>query len=90
MMFKYFWKLICFSATDAVVGDMSVSYLNTKNEKKKNDRRFVIPVPKLATLLIFSSIGRFFKPGDFFGPSPIVAFPQFPPGINLKPAETRQ
>ena len=50
----------------------------------------MIPAPKLAHPEIFSSIRRFFKPGDFFGTSPLSAFSQFPSGIYLKPVETRQ
>ena len=65
-------------------------YLNTKSDKKNNNRGFMVSVPKLAHPEISNAIGRFFKPRDFFGPSPIIAFSQFPLGINLKPVETRQ
>ena len=65
-------------------------YLITRIDKKNNDRGFMITVPKLAHPEIFNSIGRFFNPGDFFGPSPMFAFSQFPLGITLKPVEIRQ
>ena len=54
-----FLETVFFSATDAVVGEMSVSQ-HKKNEKKKNDCGFVIPVPKLPTLK-FSAQSDVFK-----------------------------
>ena len=88
MMCKYFWKLNFFLATDTVVGDMSVSQRKKREEKKQSwihDLR-----PTLAQPEMFSSIGHFFKSGDFFGSSPTFAFSQFHAGIDLKPVETRQ
>ena len=88
-MCKIFFKLELFPTTNAAVGDRSVAQ-HRKRGKQKNDRRFVILAPKLAHPEIFSSIRRFFKPGEFFGTSPLSAFSQFPSGIYLKPVETRQ
>ena len=68
--------------------------LNTENEGREgggwgggggggDDRGFVIPAPKLADPEIFSSVGRFFKPRDLFGTSPLFAFSSFSLRIYL-------
>ena len=57
IMFNYFWKLNFFSATDAVVVDMSASQHKGKTIKKKNNRGFVIPVPKSANRTFFLTRG---------------------------------
>ena len=56
IMCNYFWKLNFFSATDAVIVDMSVSQHKGKTIKK-NNRGFVIPVPKLANRTFFLTRG---------------------------------
>ena len=86
MMCKYLLNPNFFPATSAAAA--MGPWLDKKYEGK-NDHGFVIPAQKLVHFEIFRSIGRLFKPGDVFDPSPLFAFSQFPLGINIKRIETR-
>ena len=57
IMFNYFWKLNFFSATDAVVVDMSASQHKGKTIKKKKQSRIRDPRPKISQSDVFSNPG---------------------------------
>ena len=77
IMCKYFWKLNFYIQRPMHCWRYVRISTQKINYKKKNDHGFVTPVLKLAQPEIFNSVGRFFKPGEFFGPSPMFTFSQF-------------